>query len=377
MAIHFLNSNLTKQKRICQSDGPWLISETGERLFDVWLGSGTLILGHPRVGDTTTDPKIDMLPYGPVMTEEFDLLLANTVSFQIGAVGFQTSGSSAISRACRYARAATGRKKIAVFSSFWHGSEDEFLFKDNKMQISTGLSPEVFDRVGYFKNIDEFFNEDLDQYAAVLIEPYQGSQPDIALPKFFTVDKRNLLRKRGVLIIADEVITGFRECYGSCSAARSVNPDIVVFGKAAALGFPVGIVVVSKMVTDQCEQQPFWGGTFSASPTQIERVWDSLRKLSTFEFSTLKINHQSIVDYLSSGLETFEELKYLKLIKGELFSRIVLKSDSVVSARGFIGKSHSGLTAIQEALLRLNVFVGSNGLIFSSTHNLTEMMRLR
>ena len=92
----------------------------------------------------------------------------------------------------------------------------------------------------------------------LLIEPYQGSNPSISMMKEMTNNNREKLRRHGVLLLCDEVITGFRERYGSCNSSRKVNPDIVIFGKTAALGFPVGLVLVDRKTTSQLNELPFW-----------------------------------------------------------------------------------------------------------------------
>ena len=97
--------------------------------------------------------------------------------------------------------------------------------------------------------------------------------------KDITNHNREKLREHGVMLLCDEVITGFRERYGSCNSSRGVNPDIVIFGKTAALGFPIGLVLVNRNTTSQMNELPFWGGTSSASPTQIHYLKKSFLKL--------------------------------------------------------------------------------------------------
>ena len=72
--------------------------------------------------------------------EQCKPLINKLVNFKVGSLGIQTSGSSAITRACRIARALTGKRLIALIGDFWHGSEDEFLFRHNYEFLSAGLN---------------------------------------------------------------------------------------------------------------------------------------------------------------------------------------------------------------------------------------------
>ena len=127
--MQFLNSNLSANPRYRNSNGPWLIDRNNCAVFDTWLGAGTLILGH---SNENTGGPIKLLPEGMQISGKQKELLGNLVDFKVGGIGFQTSGSSAITRAIRLARAVTKKEEIVVVGRFWHGSEDELLFRENK-----------------------------------------------------------------------------------------------------------------------------------------------------------------------------------------------------------------------------------------------------
>ena len=144
----FLNSNLAHNPVFVEGKGAYLIDRKGELAFDTWLGSGTLIFGH----DKTTEKSEKLLPSGPDLDQLFFDNLSDCVDFSIGAIGFQTSGSSAVTRAVRLARAATRKDVVVVIGSFWHGSENEFLFKNEKRDISVGVTSSSHSDVVWFHN---------------------------------------------------------------------------------------------------------------------------------------------------------------------------------------------------------------------------------
>ena len=100
------------------------------------------------------------------------------IELKVGGIGFQTSGSSGVTRAVRLARAITEKEKIIVIGGFWHGSEDELLFRENKELLSSGVPKLLQSNIIWFDRLDVAL-QNLDPYstAAVIIEPHQGSDP--------------------------------------------------------------------------------------------------------------------------------------------------------------------------------------------------------
>lgn len=359
----FLNSNLMAQPSIVASEKQWLFGSEGQKYFDTWLGSGTLILGHHK--PTTVDVS-QMLPFGQTLDPQFMQLICGLVDFEIGAIGFQTSGSSAVGRAVRLARSITGKEKIAVFSSFWHGSENEFLFKNNKELFSAGVPNSHLSAVSWFPSLDEFLAEPTrETFGAILIEPHQGANPSMCMLQL-TADQRQELKEMNVLLICDEIITGFREIYGSSRAGRSVDPDIVIFGKSVALGFPVGLVVVNASIINGNAKLPFWGGTFAASPMQLSRIRHALGELKGLDYDIIYNNHKYIVRYLNKLVGKYD----LSVKSGCAFSRI-LNTRDLGGARAFLDYSEK-FELLREEMLDRGVFVGSNALVFPSVFSISE-----
>lgn len=360
----FFNSNQLSNPEIVSASKGILHKKNGESLFDTWLGSGSLIFGHDCVNHSIC---VDMLPNGLPISEEFLGLVKQLVNFRVGGMGFQTSGSAAITRAIRLARSITRRSKVAVVGKFWHGSENEFLFRQDKDQISIGVPSAHQSEIVWFETVSDFLRAiNKETFAAILIEPFQGADPSVSMLNAISTKDRDELRGAGVLLICDEIITGFRERYGSCSASRASNPDIVVFGKAIGLGFPVGIVLVNEYTLSNTKVYPFWGGTFASSPTQVTRVHESLRRLKSLDYTKLQSNHNALIEIFQKV-----SLKYdYEIRTGCMFSR-VLSSFKSTESRGFLS-AEVGFSELRLELEKMGIFLASNALVFPSIYNLND-----
>lgn len=369
--MDFLNSNLAFDASFSHGDGAYLYDVNGERFFDVWLGSGTLLFGHGGSKKNNGEVEIDLLPDGKRFSDNCWGLVRDLVDFKIKALGFQTGGSSAVSRACRLARALTNRKKIAVIGDFWHGSDDAFLFKKSNQIISTGVFDFQLDGMNWYKDFQSFLDQrDLSEFAGVIVEPLQGANPSVSTFDKLGVADRSRLKSEGVFLIVDEVITGFREQYGSCLSSREIKPDIVIFGKTIGLGFPVGLVLLSEDAPISSNKMPFWGGTFAASPTQLSHVFSSLKCLSVFEYGILGSNLSILknhIEHILDGTDFF-------LNCGKAFGRIAHKGSKQTTSRDFVSTQNSKIH-FTEILMKHGLYVGNNGLVFPSSFCFYECTR--
>ena len=366
--MRFFNSNLIGNPVYTASAGPWLYDKEKRAIFDTWLGSGTLILGHC---DEDVGFPMKMLPDGLGISMKQEELLERLVDFRIGGLGFQTSGSSAVTRAIRLARAITEKEKIVVIGGFWHGSEDELLFRENKIELSTGI-PKLFQKnVVWFDSLGVALqNLDPASTAGVIIEPYQGSDPSKNMLADLTEERRNYLRDNNILLICDEIINGFRERYGSCSTSRSVDPDIVVLGKSIARGFPIGLVIISQKALDPIKKLPFWGGTFSASPGQMTYMFDTLEKLSTLDYQYIAKNLSELIERLSHRIVEFG----LQITTGCNYARV--KRESSISARAFVDQDRA-FEGFRKTMHEDAIYIAKNGLVFPSIFNINKELPLR
>jgi glutamate-1-semialdehyde 2,1-aminomutase len=264
------------------------------------------------------------------------------------------------------ARAITEKEKIIVIGGFWHGSEDELLFRGNKEVLSSGV-PKLFqNNIIWFDRLEVALqNLDPISTAAVIIEPHQGSDPSKNILAGLTEERRNYLHANNILLICDEIINGFREQYGSCAASRAVSPDIVVLGKSIARGLPIGLVIISERALNPNKKLPFWGGTFSASPIQMRYMFDTLEKLSHLDYKDIQNNLFKIISRLSNYSQEFG----LQITTGCNFARIKRKSTS--NARAFVEQDQA-FEEFRQTLLKKSIYIANNGLVFPSIFDINR-----
>ena len=366
--MQYYNSNLKEKESFTDASGPWLIDNQGNRFFDCWLGSGSLILGHEKIKHQNV---CKMLPEASISNLDDISLINNLVDFEIGSFGIQTSGSSAITRACRIARAVTNRRLIALIGDFWHGSEDEFLFRHNYELLSDGLAISPGNNYVWFTTLESFLSQhNCQEFAAILVEPIQGANPKANVIKELTKsDIREKIRNHNILLIFDEIITGFRNNYGSTEISRKCDPDIVVFGKAIGGGYPIGVVIVNSRYTNIAKNKKiFWGGTFSANPTQIELMINQLMKLQRLDYRLINNNLDSVCKYILEKIN-MDELGY-QIIIGNGFARLVKPNKNFIPSRGFLVKKTESEIKLDKMCKKNKIYVSKNRLIFPSVFNI-------
>jgi glutamate-1-semialdehyde 2,1-aminomutase len=270
-----------------RADGARKWDVDGNELVDHWMGHGALILGHghPQVVAAVAEQVHRGTHYGAC--HELEIAWAEQIGRMIPSaewVRFTMSGTEATMLAMRDARAFTGREKIIRFAAHFHGWHDyamEGYQPPFDTPTSIGIPQGVADSmlVAYPNNIDsvrELLDANPGTVAAVIVEPGGGSNGIVPSDREFLRALRELTRERGVVLIFDEVITGFRYSTGGAQQRYGVTPDLTTLAKIVAGGLPGGAVVGRRDVLDV---QTFKGelhrdrfervlqqGTFNANP---------------------------------------------------------------------------------------------------------------
>jgi glutamate-1-semialdehyde 2,1-aminomutase len=259
----------------------------GNELLDHWMGHGALILGHnhPKVVAAVAEQVHKGTHYGAC--HELEVAWAEQVQRMIPSaewVRFTMSGTESTMLAIRDARAFTGREKVIRFAGHFHGWHDYAMAGYQPpfdTPTSTGVPKAVAESmlVAYPNNIDsvrELMDAHPGEVAAVILEPGGGSNGIIPTNVPFLRDLRTLCTERRVVLIFDEVITGFRYSPGGAQQLYGVTPDVTTLAKIVAGGLPGGAVVGKR---DILSVQTFTGelhhdryervlqqGTFNANP---------------------------------------------------------------------------------------------------------------
>jgi glutamate-1-semialdehyde 2,1-aminomutase len=270
----------------------------GNELVDHWMGHGSLLLGHgnPQVTAAVTEQIQKGTHYGAC--HELEVAWAEQIVRMIPSaewVRYTMSGTEATMLAMRDARAFTGRELIIRFAGHFHGWHDYAMAGYQPpfdTSTSTGVPTSVSETmlVAYPNNIESvthLLDAHPDRVAAVIVEPGGGSNGIIPTDVEFLRALRTLTAARGVVLIFDEVITGFRYSPGGAQQVYGVTPDVTTLAKIVAGGLPGGAVVGKR---DILQVQTFKGelhkdrfervlqqGTFNANPMSAAAGLAALR----------------------------------------------------------------------------------------------------
>lgn len=267
-----------------QTQGAIISDIDGNDYIDYQAAFGPIVLGHNfetvnrRVLEAMNG--VDLVGTG---STEMEIELAKEICRHVPSaekVLFCNSGSEATYSAIRLARAVTGRKKLIKFQGCYHGWHDSVLLNvitpqdkiGKKDPISAGSLSEVLEQaiVCRFNDLDDVekaIKENPNQVAAIILEPIPHNIGCV-MPKLrFLEELRELSLNHGIVLIFDEVITGFRHHLGGYQAICKVTPDLTTLGKAMANGYPIAAICGKAALMDHFNTHPsgdvFFAGTFN------------------------------------------------------------------------------------------------------------------
>ncbi|MGU5646344.1 aminotransferase class III-fold pyridoxal phosphate-dependent enzyme [Aeromonas caviae] len=379
--IHHPGYNANTERYIA-AEGAFLIKENGAAVFDAGLGAGSQILGHCH--NTIVDALKRQVGKGILFLNnnpQIHLLaeqLCSVIPKKLNNFVFCNSGSEATQRAIRYARAATSKNKIASFHGGWHGmnewtlQDDGSRFGNKDARLPSGIPLSILEHSILLPYNDdqafEILSKNKEHLAAVCIEPIQGSNPrgDI-IPFLQHLEK--LCKDNNILIIYDEIITGFRLGIGGACEKWSLNPDIVTYGKILGGGLPVGLVAftdeISQLTFTDKEKRMLSGGTFSANPLMATAACAVI--------NCLKSRDYSVIDNLASILreQTNKQLIEMKMpcrLSGEASINRLYFTDQPVQNRAHRDRMELDSNfqhRFRENMMKLDVLWPTNGIIFT------------
>lgn len=375
-----------------KAKGSKLYDVDGNEYIDFWLGHTALILGHspPAVVEAVKRQLENGTHYGT--SHELEIELAEQVARMVPSaemVRFTNSGTEANMYATRLARAYAGRNKIAKFEGGWHGGYDALhvgVKYPFDIPESAGLtSGATQDTIVLPFNDLEGVKEKLkkEEAASIVIEPILGAGGGIPAEKEFLKGLREFCDEKEILLIFDEVITGFRLAPGGAQQYYSLKPDITVLGKILGGGFPIGALCGCKKIMERLNtrvyERPhysFHGGTFAANPISM-----------TAGLATLKILEDGrLINRLNRlGDKIREQLR--EVFEANSVDVQVTGTGSIFNthfAREEMKDAHAALKADRKKLAEYNLNLIANGVFFlpthtgalSTAHSKTDILRL-
>lgn len=269
--------------RIVNARGAWVKDEDGHRILDFWQGHHANILGHNPEIVTSALARAFSEGWGlqTGFTERLQIETAELICQQTGAerIRFTTTGTLATMYAILLARTFTGRDLVLKVGGGWHGGQpwglkgvgyrDGFAAMDSA-GIPAGLSEQVL--ITNFNNVEKLhddFRRYGDKSACFILEPIIGAGGLMPATKEYMQTARGLTQKHGVMLILDEVISGFRFRAGTAAALYGVQPDLMTLGKAIGGGMPVAAIAGRADIlrlAGRGGKVKFEGGTYAAHP---------------------------------------------------------------------------------------------------------------
>jgi len=239
---------------ISRASGSKLRDVDGNELIDYVMSWGPLIHGHAPKGLVKALSAAARLgtSYGAPSPLEVDLAArVRRLMPSLERVRFVSSGTEAAMSAVRVARASTRREKIVKFEGCYHGHADPFLVKagSGALTLGTPTSPGVtagaagdtlVASYNDLPSVERLFDANRGQIAALIVEPIAGNMGLVPPAEGFLGGLRALCTAHGVLLIFDEVISGFRAARGGAQQLYAVKPDLTCLGKIIGGGLPVG-----------------------------------------------------------------------------------------------------------------------------------------
>lgn len=284
--------------------GSKLTDVDGNTYIDYICSWGPLILGHthPKVVASLQEAVLRGTSFGvPTIleTEMAELVSQRVPSVEV--VRMVNSGTEATMSALRLARAYTGRKKIVKFEGSYHGHSDSLLIKAGSGVATLGLpdSPGVLEHTAQhtltapyndltsIQLICEQVGEDI---AAIIVEPVAGNMGVVPPQSGFLEGLQKLTEQYDIVLIFDEVMTGFRVDYHSAQGRFGVTPDLTTMGKVIGGGLPVGAYGGKREIMEMVAPAGtvYQAGTLSGNPLAMAGGIATLRELTPDSYAILE-----------------------------------------------------------------------------------------
>lgn len=356
--------------------GCYIYDEDGNKFLDFCCSWGPLILGHadPDILEFlhTTLDKGTSFGTPTALGNKLGKLITENHRF-LDQIRFVSSGTEAVMSAVRLARGITGKDYLVKFDGCYHGHVDSLMVKAGSGLATFGTSssagiPESLSKQTIVLPLDD--EEALDQclaehgrnIAAVVIEPIPANNGLLIQRKKFLQHLREKCTEHDILLIFDEVISGFRIGFEGAAGYYNIQPDLLTFGKIIGGGMPVGAFAGSREYMKHVapEGPVYQAGTLSANPMAMAAGYATLQKLVSGDIYTElghKTSHMAneIRSYIDqkgyeAGVQQLGSIFWIKFSKDQ-----IRRSDQIdVSKMELFKKMHA-------YLLNESVYLGPSG----------------
>jgi glutamate-1-semialdehyde 2,1-aminomutase len=359
---------------VASAKGPRFTSSDGEEFLDYCMGYGALLDGHAPA-EIIDSVKL-VLDKGTVYGQptEIEVELAELITKLVPSVEIlrlSNTGTEATMHAIRLTRGFTGRKFIVKFDGCFHGSYDNVLVKPDPSQIPLAApsSAGVLEDTAHYTlvasyndlaNVENIVREYSDEIAAVIVEPVMGNVGLVPPQEGFLQGVRKITRDNQILLIFDEVITGFRLAPGGAQQYFNIKPDLTIFGKIIGGGFPLSAFGGRREIMEKLAPlgPVYQAGTFNGNPVSVAAgltMLRSIKKRGMQLYSTLERKTMELCKGIWESLSDNNESVQVNSV-GSMF-QIFFTEQSVVD---YVSAKTSDVESYQhyfQALLKQHVFV--------------------
>ena len=304
---------------MARGKGAYLWDVAGNQYID-YVGSwGPCILGHApqKVVAAIQTAAEKGASFGTATAGEIDLARrVIEIMPNIDMLRLVNSGTEATMTAIRLARAFTKRDKIIKFAGCYHGHGDSFLVKAGSGATTLGVptSPGVTAAtvadtlLATFNDVDsvaQLIESNRDTIAALIVEPVVGNAGVIPPAAGFLTRLRQITQEHGILLILDEVMTGFRVAMGGAQQLYNVKPDLTTLGKIIGGGMPIGAFGGRADIMQMLAPAGpvYQAGTLSGNPLAVAAGLATLNELSPTMYQTLENRARQLEEGIGNNLK--------------------------------------------------------------------------
>ena len=322
---------------IQKAKGAYLYDEDGNRYIDYINSWGPMILGHAYEPLTKAikEKVLDSTSFGTPTELEIEMAeLIKSMTPNVDLIRMVNSGTEACMSALRLARGFTRKNKFIKFEGCYHGHADAFLVKAGSglatfnIQTVPGVTRGVAGDTltAPYNNLPavaKLVSENENEIAAIIIEPVAGNMGCIPPLPGYLEGLREICDKENIVLIFDEVMTGFRLAQGGAQERFKINADLVTYGKVIGGGMPVGAFGGKKEIMQQIAPlgYVYQAGTLSGNPIAMIAGYTLLKALK--QNPSIYIELEDKTNYLYNGLD--------KVLKGSGLPYVINQAGSMIS----------------------------------------------
>jgi glutamate-1-semialdehyde 2,1-aminomutase len=362
---------------IDRGEGCYVFDADGNRFTDFCCSWGPLILGHahPKLVEKVNATVQRGTSFGAptkLENELAELIISNNPFIE--KLRFVSSGTEAVMSAIRLARGYTGKNHIIKFDGCYHGHADAMLVKAGSGLATFGISssagvPEsvAADTIVLPLNdesaLEEAITKHKDDLAAVIIEPVPANNGLLLQDKSYLEFLRDITKRNNILLIFDEVISGFRIGFTGAAGYYGIHPDILTYGKIIGGGMPVGAYGASAAIMQKIspDGNVYQGGTLSGNPVAMAAGIATLTECLQKDFYTsLESKTQTFVTTLNS-FATENSLPFKVFSIGSIFWFAFSGAEKIQSADDINPEGMKKFNTLYHELLDRGIYLGPSG----------------